>query len=197
MSACKKRRHLARMCCTKKLQAGVRCNGQGQGIKPQLTHLLEAGERESHTAESYTLSPVQLQRVSLIQVKMRPSLLFSLNLDFQIERKEGKLSTGVYRKITHTDRNINYASHHHSNTKTGVIACLRNRAEKVCDQQSLESELSHLKKTFEVNGYPPSLITRELHREPPQPTQSNTNDQENKDQKVIYLPYVQRTAEHI
>ena len=88
-------------------------------------------------------------------------------LDVQIERKEGKLSTGVYRKITYTDRYINYASHHHPKTKTGVIACLRNRAEKVCDQQSLELELSHLKKTFRANGYPPSLISQELHREPP------------------------------
>ena len=70
-------------------------------------------------------------------------------LDVQIERKEGKLSTGVYRKNTHTDRYINYASHHH--LKTGVIACPRKRAEKVCDQQSLKSELSHLKKTFEAN----------------------------------------------
>ena len=104
-------------------------------------------------------------------------------LDVQIERKEGKLSTRVYRKITHTDRYINYASHHHPKTKTGVIACLRNRAEKVCDQQSLESELSHLKKTFRANGYPPSLISQGLHREPPQPTQSNTNNQENQDQK--------------
>jgi len=103
----------------------------------------------------------------------------------------------VYRKKTHTNRYINYLSHHHLKTKTGVIACLSNRAEKVCGQQSLKSELSHLKKTFEANGYPPSLLSRELHQETPQPTQSNTNDQENQCQKVIYLPYVQQTSEHI
>ena len=94
-------------------------------------------------------------------------------LDVQIERKEGKLSTGVYRKNTHIDRYINYASHHH--LKTGVIACPRNRAEKVSDQQSLKSELSRLKKTFEPN----------------------TKQQKNQNQKVIYLPYVQQTSEHI
>ena len=80
-------------------------------------------------------------------------------LDVHIEKKEGKLSTGVYRKITHTDRYINYSSHYHPKIKTGVIACLRNRAEKVCGQGSLKSEISHLKKTFEANGYPPSLIS--------------------------------------
>ena len=56
------------MCRTKKSQAGVGRNGQGQGIKPQRTHLLEGGEKEPHTAESYTLFPVQSQRVSPIQV---------------------------------------------------------------------------------------------------------------------------------
>ena len=109
---------------------------------------------------------------SLAFNSQHPSIQFTMEkesegkisfLDVQIERKEGKLSTGVYRKITHTDRYINYASHHHPKTKTGVIACLRNRAEKVCDQQSLESELSHLKKTIRANGYPPSLISQELH----------------------------------
>ena len=46
-------------------------SGQGQGSKTQRTHLLESGEVEPHTAESYTLFPVQSQRVSPIQVKMR------------------------------------------------------------------------------------------------------------------------------
>ena len=54
-------------------------------------------------------------------------------LDVHIEKEEGKLST-VYRKNTHTDRYINYSSHNHPKTKTGVIACLRNRADKVCGQ---------------------------------------------------------------
>ena len=109
------------------------------------------------------------------------------------EKKEESSPQGCTgRKLT-----LNYASHHHPKTKTGVIACLRNRAEKVCDQQSLKSELSQLKKTFEANSYSPSLLSRELHQETPQPTQSNTNDQENQDQKVIYLLYVQQTSEYI
>ena len=45
--------------------------GQGQGRKLQCSHSLEGGEVEPHTAELYILSPVQSQRVSPIQVKMR------------------------------------------------------------------------------------------------------------------------------
>ena len=44
---------------------------------------------------------------------------------------------------------------------------------------------------------PPSLISCELHRKKQQPEWSDTNDQESQSQKVIYLPYVQPTSEHI
>ena len=64
--------------------------------------------------------------------------------------------------------------------------------QKVCYKQSLKSELSHLKKTFEANGYPPSLISRN----PP----TNTKRQQwprKPVKKMIYLPYVQQTSDHI
>ena len=48
-------------------------------------------------------------------------------LDVQIMTKEGKLSTGVDRKNTHTDRYINYSSHHHPRIKTEVTAYLKSR----------------------------------------------------------------------
>ena len=57
--------------------------------------------------------------------------------------KKGKISTRVYRKSTHTDRYINYSSHHHPCIKAGVIAYLEKRAEKVCDKQCMETEISH------------------------------------------------------
>ena len=87
-------------------------------------------------------------------------------------KKLGKFSTEVYRKNTHTDRYIKYASHHHPRTKTGAIACLRNRAEKVCDQQFLKSTNIISEEDLEANGYPPSLVSPELHQETSQPTQS-------------------------
>ena len=42
-------------------------------------------------------------------------------LDVLVERKGSKLSTRVYRKKTHTDRYINFLSHHHPRVKSGVI----------------------------------------------------------------------------
>ena len=120
-------------------------------------------------------------------------------LDVLVERKEGRLSTRVYGKKTHTDRYINFSSHHHPQVKSGVISCLRNRAEKACDQEHLKTEMVHLKKTFKANGYPPCLILKGLHqqnRHPPQPSQDDTTSQEERP-KLLYLPYVKGISEHI
>lgn len=93
-------------------------------------------------------------------------------LDMLVERKEAELSTKVYRKNTHIDRYIHFKSYHHPRVKSGVISCLKNRAEKVCDQEHLGAERAHLKRTFKANGYPSGLISKNLskqnHHKPPQ-----------------------------
>ena len=78
-------------------------------------------------------------------------------LDVLVEKKNGEVSTSVYRKRTHTDRYIHYSSHHHPRILTGVIRCLKNRADNVCDSQTRASELKHL---FEANGYPTRMVRR-------------------------------------
>ena len=84
-------------------------------------------------------------------------------LDVHVENKDGRISTRVHRKTTHTDRYINYSSHHHPCIKTGVIQCLRDRAENICDREHARME-NHLKKVFQANGYPQSLVHKDLYR---------------------------------
>ena len=117
-------------------------------------------------------------------------------LDVLVERKGSKLSTGVYRKKTHTDRYINFLSHHHPWVKSGVISCLRNRAMRVCDDKHLKMEMIHLKRTFRANGYPFGLVSKGLHqRNHPPPSQGDTTTQEKS--TLLYLPYVRHTSKHI
>ena len=116
-------------------------------------------------------------------------------LDVLVERKGSKLSTGVYRKKTHTDRYINFQSHHHPQVKSGVISCLKNRAMRVCDDEHLKMEMIHLKRTFRANGYPPSVISRSLQHQTHPPTSQDTTTQEKP--TLLYLPYVKHTSEHI
>lgn len=59
-------------------------------------------------------------------------------LDIHLERGEdGKLSTSVYRKPTHTDLYLQYTSHHPMSVKRGVIVCLFNRARSVAGEDNI------------------------------------------------------------
>ncbi len=118
-------------------------------------------------------------------------------LDVRVERKEGKISTEVYRKRTHTDLYINFASHHHPHTKTGIIACLRDRAENICDGKNVRSEKQHLVKVFQANGYPKSMICRQLYRHRRAWPQQGEQEVDEEKPKVIILPYLHRLLEHI
>ena len=94
-----------------------------------------------------------------------PSILFTKEeevdgkipfLDVLVERQRGSISTRVHRKPTHTNRYIHYTSHHHPSVKLGVIKCLRNRMDQVCDSFTRRDELNHLRTVFRSNGYPPA-----------------------------------------
>ena len=68
-------------------------------------------------------------------------------LDCEVTRGEnGNLSTKVFRKKTHTDRYLNFNSHHPTHVKRGVVKCLFNRAEKlISDKEEIEHEQQHLR----------------------------------------------------
>ena len=53
-------------------------------------------------------------------------------LDVLVTRdSEGHLTTSVYRKPTHTDQYLSYASHHPSHQKLGVVRTLASRADDI------------------------------------------------------------------
>ena len=112
-------------------------------------------------------------------------------LDILVARKGSKLITTVYRKKTHTNRYLNFRSHHHPRVKTGIISCLRVRAHNICDNTTLTSEKKHLQHVFESNGYPSRTVTKVLQQS--QARQQPTLD----DVKTLYLPYVKGLSEQI
>ena len=88
-------------------------------------------------------------------------------LDVAVTRKDGSFTTEVYLKPTHTDLYTHYTSHHHPSVKAGTVRCLGLRAETICDGESREKELKHLRDTFRCNGFPREVITRNLRRSTP------------------------------
>ena len=118
-----------------------------QALDEFLTHL-----NSQRPAIQFTMEKEEVQKIAF--------------LDVQVERKADSATTSVFRKKTHTNQYvyINYNSHHHNRTKSGVIQCLATRVEKICHPTRLPQECQHLRFVFQANGYPTQVIDRSLRK---------------------------------
>jgi hypothetical protein len=74
-------------------------------------------------------------------------------LDVLVSRRpDSLLGRTVYRKPIHTDLYINARSEHHPSRKM-LYQTLIQRATTICNVDSLDMAISHLKRTFRHNGY--------------------------------------------
>ena len=81
-------------------------------------------------------------------------------LDTLLRRREdGHLDVTVYRKPTHTDRYLDFQSHHPPHVKRGLVRCLYDRARAIAStQDNLQKEEHHLSEVLRSNGYPGAFI---------------------------------------
>ena len=88
-----------------------------------------------------------------VEVESNGKLLF---LDVLLEHEEdGSFSTTLYRKPTHTDRYLNFASHHPLAHKIAVVKTLHGRAEAIISTVvHKDSEVRHIRGALGTNGYP-------------------------------------------
>ena len=95
----------------------------------------------------------------------QPSIRFTMEtennnklafLDIAVSREpDGRLTTSVYRKPTHTDQYLVYDSHHPQSVKRGIVKCLYERAKRLVTKPSVISEKKkHLSSVLVSNGYP-------------------------------------------
>ena len=77
-------------------------------------------------------------------------------LDVSVQQMEdGSLATSVYRKPTHTDRYLQYSSHHPVNQKVSVARTLFSRAISITSNKEKKIEEFHqITKTLKNNGFP-------------------------------------------
>ena len=95
----------------------------------------------------------------------QPSIRFTMEtekdnklafLDTAVLREpDGRLTTSVYRKPTHTDQYLAYDSHHPQSVKRGIVKCLYERAKRLVTKPSVISEeKKHLSFVLVSNRYP-------------------------------------------
>ena len=78
-----------------------------------------------------------------------------------VSRDNGKLSINLYRKPTHTDRFLDFYSHHDKNHKTTTAATLIHRATNLPNSETgRDQEIKHVYTALESNGYPTNLISQ-------------------------------------
>ena len=80
-------------------------------------------------------------------------------LDVLVERANNRLKTDVYRKPTHTNLYLHYRSNHRSRVKSGIVRCLKTRADRICnDDEKYRIETYKLQDVFQSIGYPSHKI---------------------------------------
>ena len=111
-------------------------------------------------------------------------------LDIHLQRNsDGTISTKVYRKPTHTDRYLDFSSHH---PLTHKIKTLFSRAHSLSSSvANMLEEQEKVSKALESNNYPGKFVDRVYRRVPQAPVT---------DQRVnhsIVIPYIRGLSEAI
>ncbi len=105
----------------------------------------------------------------------------------------GSIETSVYRKKTHTDRYLDFDSHHPICHKRGVVRALQSRADMVSStERTKELEHQWIVSTLKENGYPTKLI-RSTKR---QKTRVDS-ELDSSFRGSVCLPYIEGTTERL
>ena len=81
-------------------------------------------------------------------------------LDTLVSRRNGVAAIDVYRKPTHTDRYLDFSSHHNIKHKISTASTLLFRASSLpSSHEGKTRETNHVKAVLEANGYPSSVIS--------------------------------------
>lgn len=107
---------------------------------------------------------------------------------------DGSTRVTIYRKPTHTDQYLNFASNHHLQHKRSVVRTLTDRVERlVTTDEDKQQELDHVNSALRANGYTPWIMKAPRPKKKPNKESAgmqrpNTN---------IPLPYVQGVSEKL
>ena len=103
----------------------------------------------------------------------------------------------VYRKHTHSDSYIHAFSNHSNKVKQGVISNMFLRAYKICDNEFIDNEITHIKRVFSKHGYSANFIDRAHSKAKKKYYSDNENIiflREN--YKILILPHINANTQN-
>ena len=83
-------------------------------------------------------------------------------LDIEVKRADnGSVGTAVFRKVTHTDKYLDFNSHHSRQHKESVVRSLVKRGDTFpSDEQERQRETKHIEGALRANNYPKHFIQK-------------------------------------
>uniref|UniRef100_A0A8D8Y5E7 Reverse transcriptase domain-containing protein n=1 Tax=Cacopsylla melanoneura TaxID=428564 RepID=A0A8D8Y5E7_9HEMI len=113
-------------------------------------------------------------------------------LDVLITRNTpSTIKLSVFRRPTHSDTYVNYNSNCNPSVKKALIKTLKNRAEKICDnQETYEEEKNKVIRALKQNNYPEDYVRKIWNEVKPQ-------QQKPKPITTVAIPYVKNLSERI
>ena len=107
---------------------------------------------------------------------------------------DGRPTSCVYKKPTHTDQYLAYNSHHPQSVKRGIVECLYERTKRLVTKPSVISEeKKHLSSALVSNGYPFSFLQKLTKTGKP----NNSAEFANEFKATVVLPYVRGLSEQL
>ena len=102
---------------------------------------------------------------------------------------DGSLSTSVYRKKTHTDRYLDFTSHHPLAHNVAVARTLMTRANRICTfMTDRDKEKQHIAEALNNNGYPSQRVNENWWpRSSPRPSSSEDPPKATEIGKCLWL----------
>ena len=123
-------------------------------------------------------------------------------LDTTTTRVRGRIQVSVYRNPTHTDKYLDYNSHHPSQHKRSVVNTLLHRAQEIPSTNAERSrDEKHVIKVLRDNNYPLSFIRscKSYHNSPSRDSSTNGSSSASAPSAspFVVLPYVRGVFEKI
>ena len=112
-------------------------------------------------------------------------------LDVLVTRCNGSVCTTVYRKPSHTDRYLDFTSHHPLVHKAAVVRTLLSRADVICSSPTLlEKEHTRVGQALTANSYPSRFVGNNS-----QPKVSRQHPDEQHHRPSVVIPYIRGLSE--